>query len=199
MERSTQQSIGPAMGARRASQACAPTCFYMVAQAAGYLPAELDLTTFCRRLDWADAFLDDRGWVRPRLARQLRRQYGLVVVSWQLGGNKAADDDTIDRMIAAGYLAIDREIDFYRREVVGRDLSEVVQAGYPVIAGMKAGFGENKQTHAVVILNWDDKGVEIIDPDDRNSRRHYPVAYVREFLNPTGGGCTVVLPRKIDS
>lgn len=195
MERHTQQSIGVVMGERRAGQACVPTCFYMVAQAAGYLPAGLGLAAFCERLDWADAFSESHGWVRPKLASQLRRQYGLAIASWQLGGNVADDETTISRMTAAGYLATEREIDFYHRHVVGRDVAELVAGGYPVIAGVKAGFGANKQSHAVVLLSWEGDRVEVIDPDDRNSRRYYPEAYVREHLNPTGGGCTIVLPK----
>jgi hypothetical protein len=195
VQRATQQSLVGTLGEHRALRACAPACFYMVAQAAGYVPDDVSLADFCARLDWGPAFSPERGWVRPALARQLREQYGAAIVSWQLGGNRDDSPDTIDRMAAAGYLATEREINVYGAEVAGRDVAEVVRAGYPVIAGMKAGFAANQQSHAVILLEWKDAEVTVIDPDDRNSQRQYPESIVREYLNPTGGGCTIILPR----
>ncbi len=194
--RYVQQSVAPELGEELALQLCVPTCFYMVARAAGYLQGNQaeTLADFCRQLNWQDDFTEAGGWIRPRLSADLRRRYGWPIVSWHFGGAEHPTDADIERMKAAGYLATTAEVAFFKEQVVGHDLADIVQAGYPVIAGMKPEFGVVRDKHAVVIGTWDDTGVEIIDPDDRNLEHHYLASYIREYLNPTGGGCTVILP-----
>jgi len=99
-------------------------------------------------------------------------------------------------MKTAGYLSTTREINFYRIRVIGKTPEQLVQAGYPLIVGVLPGFAKNKSVHAVVITHWSDHTVECIDPDGRNVELHYSPDYVRRMINPTGGGCTIILPKK---
>lgn len=193
IERITQQSLFPRLG-ERALSACVPTCFYMTAQQEGHLSREINLTDFCSTLNWSHAETST-GWVRPELSNQLRDLYGLPVVSWRLDGNHDDSPETIERMCQAGYLRTQEEIDFFRQQIIDRDIAEIVQDCSPVIVGVKAGFGANQTAHAVILNTWSNEGVvEVIDPDDRNSNTAYSAEYVRAFLNPEGGGCSVVLP-----
>ena len=197
IERITQQSIFPKLG-EKALRACAPTCFYMTAHEKGYLPHEIDLTDFCSALNWAHAETSS-GWVRPDLSNQLRDLYDLPVVSWRFGGNYDNSPETIERMRQAGYLRTQEEISFFTQQIIGRDITEIVQSCGPVIAGVKPGFGANQTTHAIILNKWSDDGiVEVIDPDDRNPITSYTAEYVRAFLNPDGGGYSIVLPRQSD-
>jgi len=194
IERITQQSVYAALG-EKALSACVPTCFYMAAQNEGHLPHEISLTDFCRELNWAHAETAS-GWIRPDLSHQLRELYDLPVVSWRFGGNYYNSPEGIEKKCRAGYLQTQEEIDFFRQQIIGRDISEVVQQCCPVIAGVKAGFGANKTVHAVILQSWSEDGiVEVIDPDERNPTMFYPADYVRDYLNPNGGGFSVVLPR----
>ncbi|HSX02686.1 MAG TPA: hypothetical protein VLI05_05245 [Candidatus Saccharimonadia bacterium] len=197
IERYVQQAITPALGEYRALRVCVPTCFFMLAKANGYLSAGpgADLVSFCRDLDWPGAFVPS-GWVRPRLAADLRRRYGIASVSWLPGGHQAPTAADLKAMKAAGYLGSRREVAFFRRYIIGHDLPDIVRSGYPVIAGVLGGFGANKDTHAVIIVDWTDDEVEIVDPDDRNPQQIYPASYVRQHLNQSGGGFTVVLPAR---
>ena len=195
IERITQQSIFSRLG-ERALSACVPTCFYMTAHEEGYLPDDISLTDFCSALNWADAETSS-GWVRPDLSNQLRDLHDLPVVSWQLNGNFDSSPETIEKMRQAGYLRTQEEIDFFRERIIGRDIAEIVQSNYPVIVGVKAGFGANQTAHAIILSKWSENGVvEVIDPDDRNPNTSYTAEYVRAFLNPEGGGCSIVLPRQ---
>jgi hypothetical protein len=198
IERQTQQSIAPEVGERRALQSCAPTCFYVLGRAEGYLQdgEDTDLGSFVKGLDWDNDFSEATGWVRPKLAAGLRGQYGMEIVSWRTGGNDAADDETISKMRAAGYVSSDREVQFYRDHVVGKQPLDVVADGYPIIAGVVPGFGANQDSHAIVINKVEDDKAYVIDPDERNINQIYSKQYVEQNLNPTGGGFTVVLPKE---
>lgn len=198
IERITQQSVFTRLG-EKALSACVPTCFYMAAHEEGHLPEEISLADFCSTLNWVYAETST-GWVRPELSNQLRNLYDLPVVSWQLNGNHDDSPETIEKMCQAGYLQTQEEIDFYRQQVIGRDVADIVQHCSPVIVGVKAGFGANQTAHAIILSKWSEDGVvEVIDPDDRNSNTTYSAEYVRAFLNPDGGGCSIVLPRQHNS
>ena len=88
------------------------------------------------------------------------------------------------------------EIDFYRTQVIGKSPEDLVRAGHPLILGVLPGFAQNKSVHAVVAIHWTDHTVEVIDPDGRNPERHYSPDYVHRMINPTGGGCTLILPKE---
>lgn len=194
IERITQQSLAERLG-ERALSACVPTCFYMTAHEEGHLPDGISLSDFCSALNWAHAETSS-GWVRPDLSNQLRDLYNLPVVSWRLGGNHDDSPETIERMRHAGYLRTQDEIDFFQQQIIGRDIADIVRYCSPVIAGVKAGFGANQTPHAIILSKWSEDGtVEVIDPDDRNSNTTYSAEYVRAFLNPDGGGYSIVLPR----
>lgn len=196
IERYVQQMVGPALGEYKALRSCAPSCFFMVAKAEGYLldgPGS-DLVSFVGSLNWEDDFVESRGWVRPWLCRTLRERYGLSLVSWRIDGNHDGSDETIEKMQAAGYIQTEREIAFYRDHVIGRDIEEIVADGHPMIVGVLPEFGHNRREHAMVLSHWINDGVEVIDPDERNPYHTYPASYVRGHLNPSGGGCTIILP-----
>lgn len=195
IERITQQSVFSRLG-EKALSACVPTCFYMAAHEEGHFSNEISLADFCSALNWAHAETST-GWVRPELSNQLRDLYDLPVVSWRLNGNHDDSPETIEKMRQAGYLRTQDEIDFFRQQIIGRDIADIVQYCSPVIAGVKAGFGANQTAHAIILSDWSNDGiVEVIDPDDRNSNTTYSAEYVRAFLNPDGGGCSIVLPRQ---
>ncbi len=194
--RVTEQSAAPAIGEFKALRMCAPTCFFMLGKAYGYLahgPGS-DIGSFAARLDWDKNFEPRMCWMRPQLAGLLRDQYGMSIVSWQLNGNTDASDERIARMVEAGYLRTPREIEFYKTHAVSKSVRQIVQER-PAIVGVRPGFGANKDAHAVIITRWTDDTVEIIDPDERNTHTIYSPRHVQQYLNPTGGGVTVVLPR----
>ena len=169
----------------------------MLGRAGGYLDEGVGSTLegFTDSLDWDANFSDARGWIRPGLAADVRKKYAMEVVSWQL---KGADEPNIDRMKAAHYLQSDREVSFFQEHVVGRSLPEIVDDTYPVIVGVKPGFGgEAKSTHAIILTEWIRGKVTVVDPDDRNTQQVYDEAYVDQYLNPTGGGCTIILPKSV--
>lgn len=181
---------------QRRMEICVPACFFMLGRQTGYLPDGGPVTydSFIDDLDWNS--FDERGWVRPKIGRELRKRYGMNIVSWQINGNQAADDQTIERMVAAGYLSNPREITFFKDVIVGKTPKQVVQAGFPIIIGMLPGFAANTGLHGVLISGWTDDKVVVIDPDERNPVQDYDPEYVERFINPLGGGCTVVLPKE---
>ena len=194
-ERVTQQSVGDILGEYVASRNCAPTCFYMLGRAGGYLDGGIGSTLegFSDSLDWDSNFSEARGWVRPYMSADIRNKYGMDIVSWQLNG---ADKPDIERMKAAHYLDSEREVTFFQEHIAGKSLPQIVHNTYPVIVGVKPGFGgESKSTHAVILTEWTKGKVTVVDPDDRNTQQVYDEAYVEKYLNPKGGGCTIVLPK----
>lgn len=191
IEHVSLQSLSGALGEELAIRSCAPVAFYMLLKAHGYLPAGIEPDEFCFNLNRARLSTDNEDWSRPALTRHLRDKYNAPIVSWQLRGG--AD---IGRMEAAGYLKTDEEVDFFKRQVQGRTVKELVQAGYPVIVTMKPGFGSVKNTniHAVIIVEWAPDKVTVVDPDARSQAGHYDPARVEEYISPQGGG-TIILPR----
>jgi hypothetical protein len=195
-KRLTQQSIEPQVGEYMAGRNCAPTCFFILGRAGGYLKDGIGSTLggFTTELNWDQNFSEARGWVRPALAAELRQRYGMAIVSWQLNGNI---DPDLELMQRSGYLSSDREIEFFKEHIIGQELPDIIQNTYPVMVGVKRGFGgEADSTHAIILSSWEHGKVTVVDPDDRNTKQVYDEAYVLDYLNPTGGGCTIVLPKE---
>ena len=194
-KRVTQQSIQTQIGEYKANRSCSPVCFYMLAKAGGYLGSDdgVELLTFIDNLDWENNFSEELGWIRPKLASELRSEYGMNIVCWQLNGNI---DPDISKMKSSGYIQTSFEEEFFLKNIVGKDLQAIISNNYPVMVGVKPGFGgESNSNHAIIITSWDSSGVVVIDPDDRNSQKHYTEEYIDKYLNPTGGGCTIVIPK----
>lgn len=194
-ERVTQQSVGAILGDYIASRNCSPTCFYMLGRAGGYLDKGVGSTLegFTDSLDWDAYFSEARGWLRAGLASDVRKKYGMDVVTWWLNGSTDYD---IERMRKYGYLSNDREEAFFRDHVADRQIKDIVHDTYPMIVGVKPGFGgEAKSTHAIILTDWHKGKVTVVDPDDRNTQQVYDEAYVEKYLNPKGGGCTIILPK----
>jgi len=168
-------------------QMCVPACFYMLGEAAGYNPGTL--ADFANSLDWEKDYEPGKIWMRPELSRTMR-QHGMSVVTWRPDLNT---DPNIDAMTAAGYLGSQREIAFYRDNIVGKTPEQIVRAGWPIIASMKPEFATAKAVHAVILAEWTDDYVHVIDPDRENQQDHYDPSRVLEYMRP-GGACTLVLP-----
>ena len=189
VEQSYQQSLTAAYGAERALQACLPTCFYMLARAHGYLKG-MSLVDFMARLDWDDCRDPGRGWLRAPLSVKLRQTFDLSVVSWMVNQPAGAN---FDRMIAAGYVTTDREIAWFEHNVVDWPIDVVVAAGTPTIVTMQPGFAANQSLHAVVLAALTNDTYEIIDPDERNSKRFYTIPEIHAAMAPNGAA-SIVLP-----
>lgn len=192
----TLQSLSSELGAENALRSCIPIDFYMILSAAGYI-ADQTPADFMRALDRAALETDvitAGDWSRPALTRELRHKYKAEIVSWQLGWPPPQD---YELMKAAGYIETEREIDFFKTVVEGRSVEQLVRAGYPVIVTMKPGFGtsENKNIHAIIIADWQDDMVTVIDPDARNPKTEFSPERVRKYISPAGGG-SIILPRE---
>lgn len=191
----TLQSLEHKLGAERALRSCIPIDFYMILSAAGYIKGQTP-ADYMNDLDRASLITDvisDGDWSRPALTRALRERYDADIVSWQLS---AKSPQNYARMIEVGYIENKREIDFFKSVVEGHSVEELVRAGYPVIVTMEPGFGttKNKNIHAVIIADWRDNEVTVIDPDARNLKTKFSPRRVLEYISPAGGG-TIVLPR----
>jgi hypothetical protein len=196
----TLQSLDTELGAHRAIRSCAPVTFYMLLKAYGYLPDDLTPAQFIKDID-KDRLSTDfdmvassetMNWSRPQLSQYLRETYGATIVSWQFVWNFIPTD--LGRMKQAGYIITDQEIQFYFMHVWGKTVKEIVQSGYPVIATMEPGFGENKNVHSVIVTSWDEYEVGAIEPDARNPYDHFTVKRFMEYLSPLGAG-SIVLPK----
>ncbi len=189
----TLQSLELELGAENALRSCIPVDFYMILSAAGYL-GDLSAGEFMRGLNRAELGTDvitAGDWSRPALTRELRHRYGAAIVSWQLGG-----EANIAAMKSSGYVETDEEIEFFQAQVFGHSVEQLVRAGYPVIVTMKPGFGtsENKNIHAIIIADWKDDVVTVVDPDARNPKTKFSPERVSDYMSPVGGG-SIVLPR----
>jgi hypothetical protein len=189
----TLQSLSEKLGEEIAIRSCAPVAFYMLLRAQGYLNGEEDAGNFCLALDRSKLMTSAEDWSRPALSRILRLKYRADIVSWQLQGPTPPN---VLLMNAAGYIETPREEKFFQEHVIGHSVEQLVRAGYPVIVTMKPGFGspENKNIHAVIILDWADEVVTVVDPDARNPRTDFEPGYVRGFISPDGAG-SIVLPK----
>lgn len=195
IQRVTQQSLKRGDG--NDMRACIPACFYMLAKASGYMTSgpRSDFDSFAAALDWDNDRTPEQGWIRGRVSRTFREKYGMQVVSWQTNGNTEVSPERIERMIAAGYLKTEREIDFYKKHVVGKRPWEVVAAGYPIILSVLPGFAANTTSHGIIVTSWSEQQVDVIDPDARNPKTQYKPSYVKRHISPAGS-CTVVLPKE---
>ncbi len=193
VERVTQQSLIPELGEAEALDMCTPTCLYMLVEATGYHPDTL--VEFVKSMD-KEHNHTQKGWMRAWLAKTLRAQ-GVSVVSWRPGLN-GDSDETVRRMIDAGFLGSQLEVDFYLKNVAGKSVEEVVRAGWPVATGMVPGFGEAGSKHTVIIAEWTDDSVRVIDPDSRNNQSTYSPHEINDAINPEGGGCTIILPPTVE-
>ena len=191
IKRVTLQSLTSYIGTDQALRICAPAAFYMLLKKYGYIN-KTEREYFCSVLEKGDLLTDTSNWSRPALSRWLRRRYGAQIVSWQLNPTKPTD---ITLMRAAGYIESEREEEFFKNCVQSKSVQEIVGLGYPVIVTMQPGFGtpENQSIHAVVITEWTDKIVTIIDSDARNSITQFEPYYVEKYLSRDGAG-SVVLP-----
>lgn len=187
-ERLHQQSLSKIIGQERADRACLPTCFYILARAHGYLK-DVTFGDFSKKLDWSESYQPDLGWIRSRLSHELRGDYKLPVVSWKL-----SHEVDIEKMVATGYVETQREITWFERNVADWPIEVIVAAGTPVIVTMKPGFGANKSVHAIILAQLKDDRYEVIDPDERNSKRFYTIDEIRRHMSPVGAG-SVILPR----
>jgi hypothetical protein len=185
------QSLSDVLGEHAASRFCAPLAFYMVLRAAGYLPQNLMPDTFCLDLGNGELKTTNADWSRPALSKMLRQKYQAAIVSWQLKGGA-----NLELMKRAGYIETSKEVEFFTKQVHGRTLKQIVQAGYPVIVTMQPGFGsdENSNIHAVILAAWEDDEVIVFDPDARNNNATFKADYVQEYLSPSGAG-SIVLPK----
>ena len=197
IDRVTLQSMGPSLGTDLAIRYCIPLAMYMLLKANSYLPDDLEPDKFCFDLDrekLGSTVINPKvDWSRPALTKFLRHKYGATIISWMLGWPPPTD---FPAMTKAGYIETEKEIEFFKSRVEGRSVEEIVKAGYPVAATMEPGFGtdQNKNIHAVILLEWRDDTVIVIDPDARNKQTEFSPERVRQFISPKGGG-TVILPK----
>jgi hypothetical protein len=172
-----------------------PTAFYTLAVANGYInESSLSLDEFVEDLNWDDDFEKAKGWLRPYITRTVRERYHIPIVSWMISGNQEPTTEDIAAMHRSGYLGTEAEQSFFEQQVVGHSIKQIVNAGYPVIVGVKPGFGANQDHHAIIIIEWKGGLVRIIDPDGRNDQVDYEQQEILDNLNPLGG-CSVVLPK----
>ncbi|HSX41698.1 MAG TPA: hypothetical protein VLF21_03710 [Candidatus Saccharimonadales bacterium] len=191
IEHISLQSLSGALGEELAIRSCAPVAFYMLLKAYGYLPAAVEPDEFCFSLDRARLSTTNADWSRPALTRYLREKYLAKIVSWQLYG-----DADIGNMKQAGYLKTDDEVNFFLHKVRSHQAKELIRQGHPMIVTMKPGFGsdENKNIHAIIITDWADDKVTVVDPDARSAKSEYEPARVEDYISQQGGG-TIILPR----
>jgi hypothetical protein len=190
IEPATLQQMSKTLGDDVAVRYCAPLSFYMVLRALGYLPQELMPDEFSSRLDRSGLTTDVADWSRPALSKLFRKEYGARVVSWWLSGH--AD---IEMMKRSGYLESDIEVEFYKRNIAGKSVEQIVRSGYPVIVTMDGDFDHGgNNLHAIVIASWSDEGVLIVDPDARNPNTRYKADDILKHLSMLGAG-SVVLPK----
>jgi hypothetical protein len=180
---------------------CLPTSFFALAEASGYRnlsfrPGTSGLSEYVNQIDDV-AFDPDNGWSRAALSSQMRFLFDqMPVISWQTGRNtdESLEAMNLAAMLEAGYLKTPEEVQFFRDEIVNRDVSEIINSGLPVMVTVKPGFGKNRALHAVILDSWDEKNVHVVDPDQRSRRDTYSPERVREYMT---GACTVIPP--IDS
>ncbi|HVE81096.1 MAG TPA: hypothetical protein VNA68_03115 [Candidatus Dormibacteraeota bacterium] len=190
----TLQSLNGQLGEHRAMRSCAPIDFYMLLAAAGYLDKTIQPSQFCLDLDGRLLKTQGQDWKRPLLSKVLRHKYHAPIVSWQINGPQPTD---FSKMKAAGYIETTEEVDFYNKNVLGKSVEQIVRQGFPVIVTMKPGFGspENKNIHAIIIAEWEDEKVTVIDPDARNPKSVFKPDYVNSFISPEGAGS--IIPPKV--
>lgn len=191
IERVSLQSLGGDLGDYAAVRSCAPADFYMLAKAYGYLGKEpMSPGAFIGNYNRPHLLTGDKDWSRPALTAAVRQQFKAPIVSWWVAG-----DANIELMKKSGYIESDREVAFFKDEIAGRSVEDIVRDGHPVIVTMLPGLGspENHNIHAVIISEWDDEGVTVIDPDDRNPKSRFDADYIRKFISPKGA-VTVFLP-----
>lgn len=187
-----QQSLEPIIGSKKATQACLPTCFFMLGKAYGYLVDD-SIETFMAKLDWNAAFDERTGWARSKMSQLMREQFRVPVVSWWLNAPSPTTSIDLEKAKVAGYRSSQREIAWYEANVVQWPLEVIVAAGTPVIATMKPGFGANTSVHAVILASLTHDRYEVIDPDERSRRRFYSIDEIHRQLSPVGAA-SVILP-----
>lgn len=192
VRKQTLASLVPFLGAAEAKRSCLPVSLYMLVEAAGYWPNGSPTLAEFVQVMTRGGLLANRDWSRPGVSRILRDYYDVHLVSWQLAGVQPSN---LGRMLQAGYINSAEEQKFFEEEVDGRSVEQLVRQGYPVCVTMAPGFGtpHNKNIHALIVLDWTDKAVTVIDPDERNLKASFEPEYVRSMLSPLGAG-TVVLP-----
>lgn len=194
----TFQTLADALGPDQAIRQCAPTAFYMVLSGAGYIPVGESLTQLCIELRDEGVFTDAyqaHNWSRPALSQYLRRRYQAQIVSWQIHW---PPPQNMVKMRQAGYIETDREERFFAEVVEGHTVQELVSQGYPVIITVNpnfAGMG-NTSVHAVIILEWNDQEVKIIDPDGRNTRSTFASEVIEQSIS-VGAAGTIILPKHV--
>lgn len=197
IERVTLQSLSENFGTELAIRSCAPIALYMLLKANGYLPEGLEADQFLREIDRKEMSVEagnpQLDWSRPALSKLLRHKYNASIVSWQLHWPPPTN---FPAMTKAGYIESEREIAFFKQNIEGNSVEEIVKAGWPVAVTMEPGFGTplNKIIHAIIIVEWHDDKVVVVDPDARNSQTEFDPERVRQFISPKAGG-TVVLPK----
>lgn len=188
-----QQNLEPIIGAKKATQACLPICFFMLGKAYGYME-DLSIESFSATLDWNAAFDERTGWGRAKMSQLMREQFRVPVVSWWLNAPSPVTAIDLERAKVAGYRSSQREIAWHEANVEKWPLEVIVAAGTPVIATMKPGFGANKSVHAVILASLTHDRYEVIDPDERSRRQYYSIDEIHRQLSPVGAA-SVILPK----
>lgn len=183
---------------------CGPVSFYMLLQREGYIPDDVSPLQFCEWSDQPDnktSFASHekpfKNWSRPGLTKAIREKFDAPIVSWIINGEDIYGGHDVEYMKQAGYLQSDREVTFFKQQVEGRDIKDIVSDGYPVIVTMNPGFGSSggESVHAVIIDSWEDGTVRVIDPDERNQQELFSEDEIRENLSREAAG-TIILPKE---
>lgn len=187
-----QQDLTAELGEDYARRACLPTCFYMLGRATGYLK-DISFADFNQALAQSESYDPGRGWLRPRLSRELRHRYGMSVASWQFSHLDAMTADDQRQMREAGYFESQREWQWFEQNAYAKPLELILAAGQPVIVTMKPGFGYNQSVHAVIASELRGEALTVIDPDRRNPKSTYDLEQFHRLMSPAGAG-SVILP-----
>jgi len=198
--RTYQQDIESDLGIELGS-VCAPTTFYIEAKRLGYPAGKLSPSEFvkpCLQFDEQGRVVDSQ---RRILSECVRKHYKMKVISW----NTFNQPQDIDLMVKAGYIRSAEEQRFFKSVVEGKSVLDLVRRGYHIVAGVVPGFAANQGFHAVILKQPDDleaakKGlIEVIDPDQRNSKILYSAAEIQAGLQvlqagKIGSACSIILP-----
>lgn len=191
IERVLLQDLGQELGDYAAIRSCAPTDFYMLLKAYGYLGKNpVTPAAFVGNFNRPHLLTPANDWSRPALTAAVRQQFNVPIVSWWPNGQL-----DIERMKKSGYFETDYELNCLMEHLRGKSVEEIVRSGMPVIATVLPGLGspDNHNIHAIIISEWDDDGVTVIDPDGRNPNSRFDAEHIRSHLSPQGA-LTVILP-----